>query len=80
MAGLAARFEQALASASSGSLVPSGDSTYFDESVSRMAEVRQLLGSKFDQERVEGMKHLIAVCASEPKPSTRSLSVPDPVI
>jgi hypothetical protein len=65
MAGLDTRFFMALEKAAGSAFTPSGESSYFDESVSRLAEIRQLLGSKFDQERVEGMKYLIAVRATE---------------
>jgi vesicle coat complex subunit len=37
------------------------ESPYFDESASKAVEIRQLLNSKFDQERVEAMKHIVAV-------------------
>jgi hypothetical protein len=45
--------------ASASTLV--SDATYFDESSSKMVELRQGLDSKFDKDRLESMKHIIAV-------------------
>lgn len=60
MASLATRLEQALSDARPSMF--NSDQSYFDESTSKVVELRQQLDSKFDKDRLEAMKHLVAVC------------------